>query len=168
MSTRITCRDLTSLAEEAIKLGQKYSVRKKSELFFDPIVFTLLAERHGPAKRQIRLKLLSGQKRRQRIDFRLGGSAPVVIEMACRSHGGELSPSYNRSELKKLTRQKKASTRYLLLMDPTKLRPLDKNSLLKDYKCWNPGPGQFPRLPVRVVYAKPDHSFDFLWRAKKR
>lgn len=165
---RLTIEHLTRIAERAIVIRSGYTGLRRGELFLDAILNGLLDGRFGAVHRQDRLQLRKGQRRQQRIDFRIGGNSPVVIEIACRSFGGELAPSQNRSELQKLTRHRMVATRYLLLLDPTKHSPLKKAVLQQLYRDWNPGPGRFDRLPVRVIYARsPQQSFNFLWRGRR-
>jgi len=163
--SKVTIRDLISLGEELVELSHLYKIRNKGELFFDAIMHALLtSRRRGRIERQFKLPLRPGQRRRQRLDFRIGGTAPVVIELACRRHPGQLSPSQNRSELNKLTRFRQATTRFLLLVDASAYTPANSDSMIKRYRSWNSGAGRFNRLPVRLVYARPGYSFHFLWR----
>lgn len=165
---KATIADLTELGERVILLAQEYKIRKRGEMFYDALLFSMLSVAYPSVERQHPLKKRPGQKRSQRIDFRLGGANPVVVELACRSRRSFLHPSGNRSELQKLTRQRRAKTRFLLLLDPSRFPALTQTRLIDSYRSWNPGSGRFERLPVRVLYVRPGHSFDFVWRARRR
>jgi hypothetical protein len=146
-------------------IASKYSRPHKTEFFFDPIFFALLKERgFGRITRQYGLARLPRQQRMSRIDYYVGGYTPVLIELACRAQGGELMPKCNGSELRKLIRKAKARTRFLLLLDPTDHPAHKREKLKRQYDAWKPGKGNFMRLPVRVVYVRPDETFHFMWK----
>ena len=166
MYRRVTIELLTQLARDAMAIASKYSRKHKTEFFFDPIVFALLKERFGPAKWQVWLALLASQKRVTRIDYSVGGNTPVVIELACRTRGGELMARQNGTELRKLIRRRKARTRFLLLIDPTRHLAHKENTLKSCYEKWKPGKGNFLRLSVRVIYVRPDLTYHFMWKRK--
>jgi hypothetical protein len=165
MYRKVTIALLQALAQDAMRIAATYSRPSKTEFFYDPIIFALLSERRfGRVKRQYDLPRLPRQKRRSRIDYYVGGNTPVLIELACRTYGGELLPGCNGSELKKLIRKRKARTRFLLLLDPTKHPPHREKKLKGQYEGWRPGKGNFLKLPVRVVYVRRDHAFHFVWK----
>jgi hypothetical protein len=165
---KATCRDIIDLGETVREMAQAYSIKRKGEFFYDALLFGLLRARYPNASRQLKLRMRPGQARAQRIDFRLGGTNPTVIELAHGSRRMGLGPSSNRSELQKLCRQRKARTRFLLLSDTSdKLPAVNKEDLQSRYKAWNPGRGRFDRLTVQVIYARRDHSFVFPWKARK-
>jgi hypothetical protein len=113
---------------------------------------------------------LYGSSKPQRIDFRFGGSNPVVLELAIRSHagGGSLSGSQNTKELNKLCRvsRMQARLRVLLLLDLTN-NPVKKAPLKKTYDPLHAGPGNFKRSSVRVVYVHSQNGFNFSWNPFK-
>ena len=161
----LTIESLTEAAEDAASLGAALSVRRKGELFYDAILYTLLMERHGRFVRQWQLPLLVGQRRPKRIDYKERHKAGAVIEFAVRSRtGAELLPTANCSELRKLLRARTARIRFLVLLDPTKRDPHDKTRLRRQYVDVSLGKGMYNRLPIRVIYARKGDSFHFVWR----
>lgn len=167
MYKKVTIELLREVAQDAMEIANRYSRRHKTEFFFDPIIFTLLTERgFGRVRRQYPLTRLPSQQRVSRVDYYVGGYNPVLIELACRTQGGELMPRANASELKKLIRKRKARTRFLLLIDPTKRRPHKREKLKAQYKAWKPGKGNFLQLPVRVIYVRPDEAYHFKWKRR--
>src|SRR5438477_9511334 len=95
--------DLTDSARKVASLLQEYSGHHVGgrEMLLDPIIYGYLHGRFSRLSRQHRVRL-HGRPRPQRIDFRVGGPNPVVIEFAVRPpHGGtSLYGSQNRSELR--------------------------------------------------------------------
>ena len=165
---RPTRLSLVEIGETVLSMAESYSIKKKGEFFYDALLYGVLHERFPSVGRQLKLKKRPGQKRSQRIDFRVGGTNPTVIELAHGSRRAGLTPSRNRSELEKLCRHHKAQTRFLLLLDPTKLPPFRPTELKGLYRGWSPGPGRFARLPVTVIYVRTGHSFAFTWKAKAK
>lgn len=102
----------------------------------------------------------------ERIDFRFGGSNPVVLELVVRAPtgGGSLSGGQNIGELKKLCRVSYAQARLraLLLLDLAG-EPLKKDSLKDTYVPRHAGPGKFKRSAVRIIYVHRQSAFSFLW-----
>ena len=165
MYRKVTIDILQELAQDAMEIASKYSRPHKTEFFFDPIIFALLQERgFGRVTRQYPLPRLPSQQRASRIDYYVGGYTPVLIELACRAQGAELMAGANASELKKLIRKRKERTRFLLLIDPTKHPPHKEEKLKARYDAWKPGKGNFLRLPVRVIYVRPDKAYHFMWK----
>ena len=160
-----TISSLKELGCYAIALGALYSVKKKGELFYDGFFFTLLRERHGKFVRQWKLPVLMNQKRAVRIDFKESHKNGAVFEFACRAKAGtELGAAQNRSEIRKLLRASAARMRVLILFDPCSRDPLPKKKVAKEYSALALGKGRRNRLPIRVIYVRPEHSFDFVWR----
>lgn len=151
-------------------MARDYAVKKKGEFFYDTLLYGLLRAKYPNVSRQVKLRLRPGQERAQRIDFRLGGSNPTAIELAHGTKRGGLRPSSNASELQKLCRQRKARTRFLLLLDTAeRIEPFTRQELTAEYRAWLPGRGRFERWPVQVVYARLNgDSFVFQWKARKR
>lgn len=118
-----------------------------------------LDEQFGNIKRE-----LSVQK--GRIDIRIGGTNPIVMELAVKPQKGgrQLYGPQNSPELRKLCRipQARARLRILLLMDLYET-PYDRSQLQTTYNGINAGPGRFERISVRIIYVHKDHQFDFLW-----
>src|SRR5436305_1954049 len=114
--------DLIDSARKVASVLKDYSGGHvgRREMLLDPILYGYLHGRFKRLSRQHWVRL-HGRPRPQRIDFRAGGSNPVVIEFAVRPpHGGaSLYGSQNRSELRKLTRVTRTSARLrvLLLID---------------------------------------------------
>lgn len=158
------------MGELVLAMSRTYYVKRKSEFFYDALFFPLLKARCRDAFRQEKLKIRPGQRRPQRIDFRFGGNSfSPALELAHGNIHGGLGPSSNDSELQKLCRLKNATMRYLLLLDTaTRLEPFDRSDLKAKYDAWTIGPGQFARRAVRVIYVRDGHSFNFIWRAKRK
>jgi hypothetical protein len=150
---------------------REYSSGPRRERELDLILFGYLRGRFHGVSRQHRL-YLTGSTRPSRIDFRLGGSNPVVLEFAVRppQGGGELYASCNRTELRKLARvaSTQARLRALLLVDLSDA-PIPQNRLSATYDRQNAGRGNFKRHSVRVVYVHSrQRSYHFLWRPLKQ
>jgi hypothetical protein len=160
--------DLTNAARQVIALLTDYSGGHvgRREMLLDPILYGYLQGRFQNMSRQHWVQI-HGRDRPQRIDFRHGGSNPVVIEFAVRPpHGGPtLYGSQNRPELRKLTRVTKTSARLrvMLLIDLAP-DPLLRNNLMRTFNDQNSGPGRFKRHSVRVVYVHSETSFNFIWQ----
>lgn len=135
-------------------------------MLLDPILYGFLQGRFRKVSRQHYVRL-HGRHHPLRIDFRVGGTNPVVIEFAVRppAGGATLYGSQNESELGKLTRVTNSSARLrvLLLID---LAPhaIPADNLKATYASLNAGPGNFARHSVRVIYVHADSAYHFLWR----
>jgi hypothetical protein len=155
--------DIKSTGLKVLDLLNEYHNPSEKELAVDQTLFAYLSCLHSPVSRQHPIYLY-GSCKPQRIDYRVGGSNPVVIEFALRASagGGSLSVSQNSTELSKLCRisQTKAKLRSLLLLDLAQ-RPLDRPTLKESYNKWNAGRGRFDRWPVCIVYVHRDRSFHF-------
>lgn len=137
------------------------------EMGYDGLLFGYLDACFGKMKRQHQIHI--GKSRRpKRIDYRQGGTSPVLIEFAARTpNRNEIYGSQNRDEIQKLTRQKSASARYLLLLDMSGKSPIDRDQLRDTYREISSGKGNFKRMPVQVVYLHPNaEPCSFLWRPK--
>ena len=138
----------------------------RREMLLDPILYGYLQGRFGDMTRQHWVSI-HGRPRPQRIDFRKGGTNPVVVEFAVRSPSGgpTLYGSQNRSELRKLCRVTRTSARLraLLLLDlsPSRIR---RENLKPTYDAQTSGPGNFTRHSVRVIYVHAHSSYNFLWQ----
>ena len=161
--------DLEAIGRDVLKLLDEYHNPPNKELLLDAILLAYLSGRFSGVSRQ-HYVYLYGSSRPQRIDFRFGGSNPVVMEFAVRdpSGGGKLSGSQNHSELKKLCRvsHTQAKLRVLLLLDLA-INPYHKESLKASYDPLNTGPGKFQRSSVRVIYVHRRNVFNFIWRPFK-
>lgn len=161
--------ELMSIARTTLDLVQDYRGRPKRERDLDPMLYALLSSRYGNrgslVKRQYPIRMLGSDCR---VDFRVGGPNPILIEFAFRpsTGGGDLCSSTNRSELLKLSRfpQTEAKLRALLLVDACVAGPYDRARLKEKYGEVKSGPGKIERNPVRVIYAHPQKSFHFCWR----
>ena len=135
-------------------------------MLLDPILYGYLQGRFGGMSRQHWVHI-HGRQRPHRIDFRIGGNNPIVIEFAVRPPDGgtTLYGSQNRSELRKLARVSRATARLrvLLLIDlsPT---PILRVKLEPTYDDQNAGRGNFTRHSVRVIYVHTQSTYNFLWQ----
>jgi hypothetical protein len=159
--------ELTEAAKNMIRLLKDYS-QPKTELAADGLIYGYLTGLfEGTRKINRQHHVFMNGTTRNRIDFRLGGSDPIMLELALRPVNGksELYGSTNHSELKKLARfaQTEASLRALMLLDMCRA-PIKYNSLKASYEKLNAGPGNFERNPVRVIYAHAELSYHFLWQ----
>src|SRR5690606_29593827 len=89
-------------------------------MLIDPILYAYMKGRFGPVTRQHHVSVYGSQKPK-RIDFRIGGTNPSVMELAVRSPlgSGSLLGGPNTSELRKLCKVSttQAKLRVLLLID---------------------------------------------------
>jgi hypothetical protein len=162
---RITKNALITACQRVIALASEYKPKDHHrEMGYDGLLFGYLDAAFGKMKRQHRIWI--GKSRLpKRLDFRQGGTSPVVLEFVVRTPGrNEIYGSQNGSEIGKLTRQRKASARYLVLFDLSKGDPLDTQDLWKSYSKLNGGVGKFKRKPVQVIYVHPDIVDSYIWR----
>jgi hypothetical protein len=159
-------RSLQDLAKEVVALVDDYHGGPKREMLIDPALYALLRARTGQKVSRQYHAHLPQAKRPPRIDFRVGGPNPVLIEVAVRPPGGrsELYGSQNKAELRKLTRfpNQRAKLRALLLID-LKKQPIEKADLKATYAKVSAGPGKFNRSSVRVIYVHASQSYSFRW-----
>jgi len=158
--------DIEAVGVDVLNLLDQYHNPPNKELLLDVILLAYLSGRFSGVARQHYVRLY-GSKRPQRIDFRFGGSNPVVLELAVRrsSGGGSLYGSQNLSELRKLSRvgHSEARLRVLLLLDLSG-DSHHKQDLKATYDPLNAGPGKFHRSSVRVIYVHRQNRFSFIWR----
>jgi hypothetical protein len=161
--SRIAKDELVKACQRFLELASQYKPGEHHrEMGYDGLLFGYLDARFGGLQRQYKIRMGSSNWPK-RIDFRQGGTGPVLIEFVVRTPGrNEIYGSQNSDELRKLSRQRKASARYLLLLDLSKKPPLDLDDLWGTYKEINSGPGKFKRKSVRVVYVHPDVHGSFL------
>jgi hypothetical protein len=164
MASRI--QRLADAFEHVARLAEDYAKPHDREMAIDPMVYAYLAATFKNVERQHYVYWYKSQKPK-RIDFRLGGTAPIVVEFACRppAGGAQLTGPVNQSELRKLCRVTKtsASLRALVLMDLA-ASPISKELLKATYDKVNSGPGKFHRHSVRVIYVHRDLQYHFVWR----
>jgi len=157
--------DVQQIGDKVLELLAEYHNPPYKELLLDAILFAYLSGKYSKVARQHRVQMC-GSGKPQRIDFRFGGSNPVVLELAVRgpAGGGSLYGSQNGSELRKLCRvaHSQARLRSLLLLDLAKV-PLSKESLKRTYDPLHAGPGKFKRSSVRVIYVHRRSAFHFSW-----
>ena len=161
----MTVDTLRSIGQEIAALVRDYHGGPKREMLIDPALYAwFLASGHG-VERQYHVHL-PGTQKPLRIDFRLKGSNPVLVEFAVRPPGGasQLYGSQNRGELRKLTgfSNKKAKLRALLLID-LRSEPIHKNQLKPTYDKAHAGRGNFKRSPVQVIYTHRQTAYSFKW-----
>lgn len=139
------------------------------EMLVDPILYAFLKGRFGSVTRQHHVPVY-GSNKPKRIDFRVGGPNPSVMELAVRSPvgSGSLLGGPNTSELRKLSKvsETRARNRILLLID-LYAGHYTKEALKSSYDHIHAGPGKFKRCPVRVVYGHMNNRFNFSWSPYK-
>jgi hypothetical protein len=155
-------KQLKHIGQSLARLAHEYSGGPKREMLIDPALYAWLLATEGKATRQYPVTVPSPG----RIDFRIGGSNPVVLEFAVRPPDGgpELYGSQNRDELFKLSRipQGKAKLRALLLVD-LRSDQIRMDKLKSSYDEVHPGPGRFPRNVVQVIYTHRKEAYSFRW-----
>jgi hypothetical protein len=162
---RITKPQLIAACSRVIALASQYKPKDAHrEMGYDGLLFGFFDAMFGKMQRQHRIWI--GKSRRpKRLDYRQGGTSPVVIEFATRTPSrNEIYGSQNGDEISKLTRQRKASARYLLLFDVSKQSPLDTDALWDTYRKIKGGVGKFQRKSVQVIYVHPKLVDSFIWR----
>ncbi len=95
--------DITTASKDIIAMLGEYHNAPRREMHLDPMLYALLKGRFTHIARQHHVRIY-GSPRPKRIDFRYGGSNPVVIEFAVRppNGGGQLYGTQNVSELQKI------------------------------------------------------------------
>ena len=170
-ATMFGTSEAISAASALVDLRKDYSNPPKTERGLDPIFYGYITAAHSKVKvsRQVHIKF-HGAKKPSRIDFRIGGSNPTVLELAVRPTDGQqqLCGPQNLDELRKLSKvtPSKAKRRILLLVDLKKY-PISKASLKATYDPLHAGPGRKPRHAVTVVYFHRQSNFSFTWVPRK-
>jgi hypothetical protein len=162
---RISKKALIKSCQRVLKMASEYKPKDHHrEMGYDGLLFGFLDAKFGKVKRQHKIRI--GKSRSpKRLDFRQGGTSPVVIEFVVRTPGrNEIYGSQNGSEIGKLTRQRKASTRYLVLFDLSGEAPMDTKDLWESYRKLNGGVGKFTRKPVQIIYVHPKKVDSFIWK----
>jgi len=169
-ASTVTVQRLTSISTSIIAALADYKgrkVRKTERALVGPMLYAFLISLGHRSIREYNVAMLDTGKPK-RIDFWVGSTKPVFIELAVRKPGGsqELMGKQNQSELSKLARANQASvrTRYLLLIDLRAGSPIPRAELKKSYDPLHAGRGKFKRAPVRVIYVARDVSYHFLWK----
>lgn len=162
---------LLALATRCATMLTGYT-KRQTEMAADPMVYGLMEAAFGAVARQHYIWMGTGS-RPKRIDFRIGGNNPVVLEFALRPIDGtiQLYGSQNAAELRKLSRvpTSKARTRVLLLIDLYARSPHDRATLKKSYDDVRLGPGRFHRKSVQIIYANSCGThFTFRWRPLRK
>ena len=152
-------------AKDFLKVLDAYRNPPKTERGLDIALFAYFFARFSNVTRQFNVIMPQSQAP-HRIDFRFGGTNPILLEFALRprSGGGHLLAPNNKSELRKLSRipPSRARVRVLLVIDLRKrVEPLDR--LKRNYENFHLGRGNFPRHGVRVVYVHPQQTETFFW-----
>jgi hypothetical protein len=159
---KMNIEQIFNLARVVQRSADSYS----REMEIDAAFLDALQNGHGPSTRQYR-QYRRNLTRPKRIDFRLGGPNPVLIELAVRPRDGasELYGSQNTPELDKLLRypQSRAKLRALVLMDFAPV-PIEENRMRSTYDVLGSGPGRFERNSVRIMYLHRTLEYHFLWR----
>jgi hypothetical protein len=161
----VNIEEITETGTEILKVLSDYHRAPHREMLIDPVLFAFLRGRFGAVERQKHVSVY-GSIKPKRIDFRVGGTNPVVLELAVRppTGGGHLLGGQNTSELRKLCKVSTtaAKLRVLLLIDLYS-RNYTKDKLKESYDAAHAGPGKFERNPVRVVYMHASNKFSFSW-----
>jgi hypothetical protein len=156
-----------SAARQLLALRKDYSNPPKGERELDPLFYAYLKGHHTKARvsRQAHVRF-ANRKKPSRIDYRVGGPNPTLLELAVRPPNGiqELMGPQNLKELRKLSKfpQTKAKRRILLLLD-LKGTPILKSRLKASYDTLNAGPGRKNRNAVTVVYVHANTDYAFSW-----
>ncbi|WP_276967056.1 hypothetical protein [Metallibacterium scheffleri] len=158
--------EITDVGVQVLRLLDDYSrAPAHREMLIDPILYAFLKGKFGAVARQHHVAVY-GSQRPKRIDFRVGGTNPVVLELAVRSPKGvgSLLGKSNTSELRKLCKVSttQAKLRALLLIDLYG-NNYTKDHLQESYEKIHAGPGKFERNSVRVIYVHMNNRFDFSW-----
>lgn len=161
--------DIQEAGKQVLDLLGKYHNPPHKELLLEAILFVYLSGRYSNVSRQKHVRV-HGSTKPHRIDLRIGGTNPVVIELAPRPPfgGGQLAGSQNIKELRKLCRvtQSEAKLRALLLLDLAH-DPISIKNLRKTYDPLHAGRGKFDRHSVRVIYVHRRATFTFSWSPYK-
>ena len=157
---------LSKALRTIVDLAFHYHNVPKKELHADLLMYGFLSAQFPNVSRQHHVRMY-GSTHPHRIDFRIGGTHPVVAEFVLRppSGGSQLYGASNQSEVRKLCRvyATQAKLRALLLLD-LHSEPLKKETLRESYAKVSSGPGKFERHPVRVLYASREVEFNFVWK----
>jgi hypothetical protein len=159
--------EAVSAARKLLLLRKDYSNPPKNERQLDPLFYAYLKGRHTSVKvsRQAHVRF-TNKSYPSRIDYRLGGSNPTLLELAVRPPGGaqELMGPQNKKELRKLSKfsQTTAKRRILLLLDLRK-KPIHKVNLKESYATVHAGPGKKGRHAVTVIYVHENADYYFPW-----
>jgi len=161
----VNIKQLTEAGVEILRMLGDYHNPPHREMLIDPMLYAYLRGHFSSVARQHHVRV-NGGNRPKRIDFRVGGSNPVVLELAVRppTGGGHLLGGQNVSELRKLCKvsTRQAKLRALLLIDLYSSH-YTKERLKESYDPVHAGPGKFERYPVRVVYVHMQNRFSFSW-----
>jgi len=166
---RITKNELIEACKRVLELAAQYKPKDHHrEMGYDGLFFGFLDAKFGKMKRQHKI-WIGESNHPKRLDFRQSGISPVVIEFVVRTPGrSEISSSQNAGEIAKLTRQRKASARYLLLFDVSGKPPIKGENLRIKYQKLKGGRGPFQRMPVQVIYVHPKVVDSFIWRPSQK
>jgi hypothetical protein len=156
-----------SAARKLLLLRKDYSNPPKRERELDPLFYAYLKGHHTGVKvsRQAHVHF-TNRSHPSRVDFRLGGTNPTLLELAVRPPNGiqELMGPQNKKELRKLSKfsQTKAKRRILLLLD-LRETPIHKAKLKESYATVHAGPGNKSRHAVTVIYVQANTDYSFSW-----
>ena len=167
----MTTKQIKKAAKAVLGLAELYGhdSAMQREMRLDLLLLGFFEARFGRMSRQTKI-WISGTSHPKRVDFRHGGTNPVLMEFAVRPPSGasELYGPSNRSELNKLTRfpPSKAKKRVLLLFD-LKRKPIPKKNLTATYARVRSSRGRFNRYYVRVIYVHRASEYDFSWGSRR-
>lgn len=108
---------LIATAKHILELASHYKGAPHREMRLDGLVYGVLNTKFG-VSRQHNIRSAIPRRWPKRIDFRQGGTNPVVIEFVVRTEQNRVEAygGQNKDELHKLARQSKAKARYLLIL----------------------------------------------------
>ncbi len=157
---------LIATARDILKLASHYKGKPHREMTLDGLVYGVLHTKFAVTRQHRVYSSVPGQKPK-RIDFRQGGTNPVVIEFVVRTehHRNEVYGGQNKDELHKLARQSKVKARYLLILDIA-TDPIAQSKLKDSYAKVAHQRGRGARKRVRVIYVHSAEDYHFLWPVK--
>src|SRR5580704_2009768 len=124
---------LVTTAKDILELASHYKGEPHREMRLDGLVYGVLNAKFAVSRQHHVRSSVPGRKPK-RIDFRQGGTNPVVIEFVVRTerHRIEAYGGQNEDELHKLARQSNAKARYLLILDIA-VEPIPAEKLKASY-----------------------------------
>ena len=173
-STYVDEQQVQDAARAVLHLRGGYShyvAKQFGERSLNLALYSYLYARYPSTTREHPVAIGNSSKPK-RVDFRIGGANPVLIEFAYRKPGQSKQPlqgPHNASELRKLGRfpTSQAKRRILLLVDGSKTA-IPKSELKGTYDSVTRGQGgKSVRHAVTVLYVHKDADYRFAWNPAK-